>query len=171
MATDLRGLNNFKKRLQDISKTNNALFTEIANEVAIEGKNIAMVEYANVDDVIVSHETLGNGKSRIIAQGKGIAYLEFGTGRVGENSNYPKEKLPQKGVPLTGNWQYYYPSSYKRKNKAGEEGWYHKFEGETKASFVTGQKAGMQMYRTSQTLKNRMFNIAEKKVKEWTQNV
>ena len=168
MATDLSGLKNFRNKLQNFAKSSYGMLDEIATEIAIKGKDIAITEYAGVNDIIVSHETLGSGRSRVVVKGENIAYMEFGTGKVGEQSSYPKDKLPQSNVPITKNWIYYYPSQYKRTSSSGEQGWYHKFDGETKASFIKGQPAGMQMYRTSQRLKTQMADIARNKIKELT---
>ena len=166
MATDLKGLNNFRNKLQKFSKVNSNFITEVADEIARRGQEIAISEYAGLEGVNVSRETMGGGMSRVVAQGEQIAYIEFGTGRVGQQTKYPTEKLPKEGVPITGQWEYYYPSQYKRTSKTtGEEGWYHKFEGDDKARFTKGQSAGMQMYRTSQRLKNEMANIVKNKIK------
>lgn len=166
MATDLKGLNNFRSKLQKFAKKNSNFTTEVSDEIARRGQEIAISEYAGLNGVNVSYETIGNGKSRVVAQGEQIAYIEFGTGRVGEQSKYPTDKLPKEGVPITGQWEYYYPSQYKRTSKTtGDEGWYHKFEGEEKARFTKGQSAGMQMYRTSQRLKNEMASIVKNKLK------
>ena len=158
MATDLKGLNNFRSKLQRYSNINTSLTNQVAEEVAKRGEQIAREEYAGHSKVNVTHETMGSGMSRVVAERDGLAYIEFGTGRVGEQSNYPTEKLPQSGVPITGNWEYYYPSEHKV-TKDGEEGWM------LGSSFVKGQSAGMQMYRTSQRLKNEMASIVKNKLK------
>lgn len=158
MATDLKGLESFKNKLQRYSNINASFTNQVAKEVAKRGEQIANEEYSNVSKVQVSHETMSGGVSRVISQREGLAYIEFGTGRIGQQSNYPNEKLPQSGVPITGNWEYYYPSEHKI-TKDGEEGW---MLGE---NFVKGIPAGMQMYRTSQRLKNEMANIVKNKLK------
>ena len=158
MATDLKGLESFKNKLQRYSNINAGLTNQVADEIAKRGEQIAREEYSGLSKVNVSRETLGSGASRVIAEREGLSYIEFGTGRVGQQSNYPNEKLPQSGVPITGNWEYYYPSEYKV-TKDGEEGWM------LGSSFVTGQSAGMQMYRTSQRLRNEMANIVKNKIK------
>ena len=158
MATDLKGLESFKHKLQRYSNINASFTNQVADEIAKRGEQIAREEYAGHGKVNVSHETMGSGMSRVVAEREGLAYIEFGTGRVGQQSGYPNEKLPQSGVPITGNWEYYYPSEHKV-TKDGEEGWM------LGSSFVKGQSAGMQMYRTSQRLKNEMANIVKNKIK------
>lgn len=158
MATDLKGLESFRNKLQRYSNINASLTNQVAEEVAKRGEQIAREEYAGLSKVNVTHETMGRGMSRVVSEREGLAYIEFGTGRVGQQSNYPNENLPQSGVPITGNWEYYYPSEHKV-TKDGEEGWM------LGSSFVKGQSAGMQMYRTSQRLRNEMANIVKNKIK------
>lgn len=158
MATDLKGLNSFKNKLQKYSEINTAFVNQVAEEVAKRGEQIANEEYSSMSKVVVTHETMGSGMSRVVAEREGLAYIEFGTGRVGEQSSYPKDKLPQQGVPITGDWKYYYPSEHKT-TKNGEEGW---MWGKT---FLKGRPAGMQMYRTSQRLKNEVASIVKNKLK------
>ena len=158
MATDLKGLESFRNKLQRYSNVNVRFTNQVAEEIAKRGEQIAREEYAAISKVNVSHENIGSGMCRVVAERDGLSYIEFGTGRVGEQSNYPTEKLPQYGVPITGNWEYYYPSEHKI-TKDGEEGWM------LGSSFVKGQSAGMQMYRTSQRLKNEMASIAKNKLK------
>lgn len=158
MATDFKGLNNFKEKLQKYSSLNASFTNQVAEEVARVGEQIAREEYAGISKVNVTHEKMGRGMSRVVAEREGLAYIEFGTGRPGEQSNYPADKLPQQGVPITGNWDYYYDSEHKT-TKDGVEGWMWG------KSFIKGRPAGMQMYRTSQRLKHEMANIVKNKLK------
>lgn len=120
--------------------------------IAENGENIAKEQYAGTN-ITVSSDTRKNGVS-INASGQDVLYMEFGTGRVGEHSGYPHDKLPKQGIPITGSWQYYYPSKYKRTSKTtGDEGWFHRFSGEKKAQFIVGQVSGKQMFYTSQQLR------------------
>lgn len=163
MATDLSGLMNFKNKLQKYSSLNTSLTNEVAEQIAIRGEQIAQEEYAS-SKVEVYHENLGSGKSRVVAKRKGLAYIEFGTGRVGEDSKYDETKLPKSGVPITGKWQYYYPSVHKA-TLNGKEGW---FAG---SKFFVGIPAGMQMYKTSKKLFNEMATIGIKKIRSKGTNV
>jgi hypothetical protein len=72
-----------------------------------------------------------------------IAFFEFGTGEVGRGTYPDNTKLPQSGVPITGDWEYYYPSGSKE-TKDGVKGW------RWGAAFVKGNKAEAEMWRTSQ---------------------
>ena len=158
MATDLSGLNNFKNKLAKYSSINAKFTNQVADAVAQRGEQIAAEEYAGVSNLSITRQRLGSGMSRLIAEKKGLAYIEFGTGKVGQQSNYDRAHLPDKDVPITGYWEYYYPSEHKI-TKDGEKGWYF---GKT---FTTGQPAGMQMYKTSQRLRNEMANIVKNKIR------
>lgn len=165
MATDLRELNRFRNRLKNLGSTSTQFANKIVDELAKKGADIARQEYAGVEGVNVYYETTGAGSSRVVAEKEGLAYIEFGTGRVGEQSKYDKDYLPQSGIPITGKWEYYYDNpKTKRTSKTGEEGWYHKFEGEEKARFTKGQSAGMQMYRTGQRLVQEGKDIIKNKL-------
>lgn len=158
------GLSDFRKKLQKYSTLNVGFTTQVANAIASRGEQIAKEEYSGINNVNVSRETLGSGMSKVVAEKKGISYIEFGTGIPGFQSRYPEENLPKQGVPITGSWVYYYPSEHKDILN-GQIGW------RLGSSFVTGRSAGMQMYRTSQRLKSEMSKIALNKIKGESGNV
>lgn len=159
MAVDLKGLNSFKGKLQKYANLNVGFTNQIAEEIAKRGEQIAQEEYSGISKVDITHLSMGGGMSRVVAEREGLSYIEFGTGRVGEQSNYPQANLPQQGVPITGKWDYYYLPSEHKTTKNGVEGW---MWGKT---FVKGRPAGMQMYRASQRLRNEMSNIVKNKLK------
>ena len=176
MATDLRELNRFRNRLKNLGSTSRQFANEVVDELVKKGADIATQKYAGVDGVNVSYETNGSGQGRIIAEGEQVAYIEFGTGRVGQYSNYDRRFLPDKNVPITGYWEYYYDSPYKRRGHSdgktkADRGWWHKFEGEEKARFTTGQEAGMQMYHTRQELIAQSKAIIQNKLEGDDKNV
>lgn len=83
-----------------------------------------------------------------------IAFYEFGTGRVGENT-YQGTK-PQSGVPITGEWKYYYPSKAKRTSRTtGEEGWWWD------NTFQRGIQAEAEMWKTSQFIRQQAKYIIQ----------
>jgi hypothetical protein len=168
MATNLSGLKNFTKKLANYGGIDKNFKGKFVKAIVNEGKIIAMKEYgsSNITSVNVKSTYNKNGEGTISAEGKGIAYIEFGTGTQGQNSNYPKEKLPTqtiefespKGSPQsTQGWEYNYDNPQTKKvNEDGELGWY--FNGQ----FTDGRKAGMQMYRTSKELRSKLPSIAKK---------
>lgn len=112
VKVDLSGLNNFKKRLQNINSQ--TLMTKILNAMCIAGKEKAESLYGS-GSVTLSYEISGNIGS-IIANGEKVAYLEYGTGIRGEQSNYegnlPTQAITfdskQYGNVTTNGWTYYY---------------------------------------------------------------
>ena len=174
MATDLKGLNNFRNKLKNIGGTSIQFANEVVDELVKKGADIARKEYANVAGVNVYYETTGAGSGRVVAEKEGLAYIEFGTGRVGQNSKYPKKLLPKgtfnfespKGKQqTTSGWEYYYPNKNTKRTMFGEEGWFHKFDGQEDADFITGQEAGMQMYHTRQKLIRQGRTLIKNKLK------
>jgi hypothetical protein len=130
---------------------------KIANEIAKKGAEFAVEEYSG-ENVVVSTNEASDGKAKIVAQGQEVAYIEFGTGEEGR-ATYPGI-LPSVGVPLTGSWQYYYPSKHKRTLKDGTLGWFHN------KKFHIGRKAGACMWRTAIDLRKDAIAIAKGVIKK-----
>jgi hypothetical protein len=169
MATDLSGLINFKNKLERYKSINSKFANEVLDAVLTRAEQIARQEYAGFA-VEIGREMTSAGVGRLYAKGDGIAYIEFGTGLVGEQSGYPKDKLPKeklqfespKGSPQqTDGWEYYYDNPETKIMG----GW---FFGKT---FTQGKKAGMQMYRTSQQLKREIATIVKNKIEGVMANV
>ncbi len=146
---DTSGLEN---ALNKIRKLKNINATDIAMAVAEKGKDLAQKKYGGTS-VVVTSETLGEGKSRITAKGKGVAFMEYGTGRVGEGTykgTLPTQPIsfesPKGEMQTTEGWQYYYDNPKTKITKDGQEGW------EANGVFFTGQEAGAQMWKTANEL-------------------
>lgn len=115
----------------------------------------AIQEYIGTDTKI-NKPTIDGNKIVLSVEGEHIAYLEFGTGLVGEASGYPKDKLPTQTITFeshgkqykTDGWEYYYDNP----DTKIMGGWF--FGG----TFTRGNVAGMQM-----------FNIS-KRIREYIQN-
>ena len=104
--------------------------------------------------VTVSYENHGS-TATIFANGNAVAFFEFGTGEVGRGS-YPSETyLPSSGVPITGDWEYYYPSDAKA-TVNGVKGWWWG------AKFVKGNKAEAEMWRTAEYIRRKAHIIISK---------
>lgn len=162
---DTKALESFLFKIKRFSKLKN-ISSEVANNIAERGVDIAKAEYGHSQRVILSIEkTKEPNKLQIVAQGAGIAFDEFGTGLIGEGTyrgNLPTEPIEfesPKGFPQrTEGWVYYYPN---RKTKI-LGGW---FAGKV---FHRGQVAQAQMYNTTQQLKSEMASIAENTIKGLT---
>lgn len=146
---DLSGLKNVRDKLQRLKAITN---DDIVMAVAERGKDLAQSKYDG--DVVVTAESLGGGKAKVIASGEKVAFYEYGYGVEGRDSAY-KGQLPTEPITFesagnthtTQGWEYYYPNSKtKRTNAKGEQGWFHN------KKFVTGQSAQAQMWRTANEL-------------------
>jgi len=133
---------------------------KILEKVVKHGEDVAKEQYLGTD-IFVTSAIQGN-VGTIYARGDQVAFMEFGTG---VNAIYPKDKLPKSGVPITGRWRYYYPSKYKRTLSDGRQGWFHKFEGDTRATFTTGQIAGKQMLFTAKEVRAYVHKDLAKEIK------
>lgn len=119
--------------------------------IAERGKDLAQEKYDG--DVIVTAESLGGGKAKVIASGEKVAFYEFGYGVEGRDSGYqgqlPTEPLTFESAGdthTTQGWEYYYPNSKTKRTVCGQQGWFHNKE------FVVGQPAQAQMWRTANEL-------------------
>lgn len=147
---DLSGLKNVRDKLQRLKAITN---DDIVMAVAERGKDIAQSRYDG--DVIVTTESLGGGKAKVIASGEKVAFYEYGYGIEGRDSGY-QGKLPTE--PLTfesaGNthttqgWEYYYPNPKTKRTVDGQKGWFHN------KKFVVGRPAQAQMWKTANELEN-----------------
>ena len=119
--------------------------------VAERGKELAQAKYGG--DVVVTAESLGGGKAKVIASGEKVAFYEYGYGVEGRDSAY-QGQLPTEPITFesagnthtTQGWEYYYPNSKTKRTVGGQEGWFHNKQ------FVTGQPAQAQMWRTANEL-------------------
>lgn len=131
------------------------------------GVDIAQSEYqqSGYNPEYIYSETNENG-ILINAQGKGIAYSEFGTGFVGQGTY--QGKLPTEPITFvspkikgkesenthtTQGWEYYY-DNIKTKFMGG---WFYK------KTFTRGKVAKAQMFKTSQRLREEIPNALKNK--------
>lgn len=136
-----------------LSKLKNATGKDSVNNfaeiVADEGLKIAEQEYSG-RNVILKKTKAKNGEISITAEGKGLFYLEYGTGVKGEQSNYQGDlnfdidftsayKIDGKNVRVHLNkWTYYY--AYRHTPQLSKT----KYE---------GHEAYAQMFNTAQKLR------------------
>lgn len=129
--------------------------SDLILQLVVLGRAIAEKNYEADGEffVDVNWETNGKNKGRVYAESSEILFIEYGTGREGEAKPHPEYKKLH-NVPITGTWEYYYPSKFKVKF-AGLEGWL--FGGE----FTTGRNAGCQMYRTAKVIRKKIAYLTE----------
>lgn len=146
-STKTDGLKSFLSKLKKVTSKSN--MNGFASIVAKQGEQIAKEEYAG-RNVTISSSTPKNGEVSITAEGKGLFYLEYGTGVKGEQSNYQGDlnfdvdftsayKLGGENVKVhLSKWTYYY--AYRHKPQLSKT----KFE---------GHEAYAQMFNTAQKLR------------------
>jgi hypothetical protein len=140
-------------------------FREAMIELCEDASEYAQQQYAEYghSNINVSFEPHGNmaiisAKFAGSSEKSPIAFFEFGTGEVGRGT-YPSEAyLPSSGVPITGNWEYYYKSEHKGV-KNGVKGW---FLDEEHTIFLKGNKAEAEMWRTAEYIRRKAHIIISK---------
>lgn len=144
----IKTLEKYAELLKDFRKAMMALCED--------AKQYAENQYSQYghSSVTVSYENHGS-TATIFANGNAVAFFEFGTGEVGRGT-YPSETyLPSSGVPITGDWEYYYPSDAKA-TVNGVKGWWWG------AKFVKGNKAEAEMWRTAEYIRRKAHLIIQK---------
>lgn len=100
---------------------------KILKRVCQEAVQFLELEYAHIEDTQskpkVSYLLTSQVTATIVSDGDDVMFIEFGTGTVGQSGQYPKSFLPTSGVPITGAWEYNYPSPAKRYLKGGQIVW------------------------------------------------
>lgn len=136
----------FLSKISATAKNSPDLFAE---KIADKGLDIARQEYSG-RNVTLKKSKVKNGEVSISAEGKGLFYLEYGTGVRGEQSNYQGDlnfdieftsayKINGKNVRVRLNkWTYYY--AYRHQPQLSKK----KYE---------GHEAYAQMFNTAQKLR------------------
>lgn len=140
IKVNVSGLGKIQERLKKLKQSSS---TDLAMAVAEYGKDYAETLYGG--DVVVTAESIGDGKSRITASGKQVAFIEYGIGTKGEASGYVGE------LPTT-------PSTFI--NRAGKlqtvDEWTYNYFVKTfdkNADPVDGFVSRAYMWRTSENLR------------------
>ena len=152
---DLSGLEHYMKVVEKYGQMLKD-FRMAMIELCEDAKQYAENQYTQYghSSVTVSYENHGS-TATIFANGNAVAFFEFGTGEVGRGT-YPSESyLPSTGVPITGDWEYYYPSEAKA-TVNGVKGWWWG------AKFVKGNKAEAEMWRTAEYIRRKAHIIIQK---------
>ena len=156
-------LQSFVDKLKNYKIQNN-LINKALNLIGKKMVEIAEWEYADYEH-IKFNASIENNHLTFKANGRGIAYIEFGTGLVGEQSGYPKDKLPTQTLifespkgeqQITQGWEYYY-NNPKTKILGG---WFFG------SLFTRGQVAGMQMLNIMNETREYIHNYLAKDIRE-----
>lgn len=143
-------LNRFYGKLYNIRNV-----AETATElIADNGEKIAKSEYAGINSIQVTKD-IDENNAVISASGDSVAYIEYGTGLVGQGTykgDLPTQTLTFESpkdsgrINTTQGWEYYYDNPQTK--VLG--GW---FFGRGYANFTRGQVAGNQMFNTAKSLR------------------
>lgn len=155
-------LNRFYGKLYNIRN-----IAETATElIADNGEKIAKSEYAGINSVQVTKE-IDENSAVISASGDSVAYIEYGTGLVGQGTykgDLPTQTLTFESpkdsgrINTTQGWEYYYDNPQTK--VLG--GW---FFGRGYANFTRGQVAGNQMFNTAKSLREYIKNDLAKDIR------
>lgn len=161
MSTDFSGLMNFRRKIASFSNTDTE---SVAQHIADKGAEIAASKYSG--GVTVTTEPTSKGVN-VVASGKQVSFLEYGTGITGASAGY-EGHLPKQTLTFeiagetrhTKGWEYNYPNPDTKVTVNGTQGWYF---GNT---FTTGRVAEAQMWKTSKELRRlKLSRIAQKFIK------
>lgn len=158
------------KDLEQIEKNINSLpivIEEILTEAVTYCKSITPISDNQGNHLV--HNTYWEKTSkgyRIVQEGDNIAYVEFGTGIIGQsNPHESRQALSQ------ANWHYGVGRTIFT-TKDGRTGWFYpENEARTSWKFTEGQIANMQMYKTALWLEEKLGikvkYIVDKAVSKW----
>lgn len=170
MATDTRGLDRFISQLNKIRNKNNILLKKIVEAVAEEGERYLSNLYSLITNTNgnkpprVTYSFISDNKAQIIAYGEDVAFVEFGTGQVGDGTY--KGETPKENVPITGAWKYAYISPSKKINQQGEIYWTYYDDFFSRFRSSKGNVAGNQIYETAKYLREQIPSIVKKVIRE-----
>lgn len=149
MASTIK-LDGLKHYIESIERYSTLLtkFHEIMEMICQQAQDYALNEYKSHERFDIQVHYDNNGKTAsIYAYGDQVAFYEFGTGRVGENTY--QGTLPTSQVPITDSWIYYYPNEKTKRtsSRTGEEGWFWDNK------FHRGIRAEAEMWETREFIK------------------
>ena len=151
-AIDLSGLEHYIKAVERYGELLKD-FRKAMMELCERASQFARDKYSEYghSSITVDYENHGT-TATIYAKGRAVAFFEFGTGEYAKGSY--NGKLPESGVPITGNWEYYYETPPNKKfTLYGVKGWFWN------GQFVTGNKAEAEMWETSQYIRQQAKSI------------
>lgn len=166
-------INNTIKSLEKLSDSLKSLETEIPMEIAQLGLNYLNQQYAstpydeNIGNINTSISKTINGYN-ILASGKDVIYAEFGTGDKGESS--PHKEKSKYGLNDYNSGKYIRetnPNNPKLAEHGITGGKYWTYSKNGEIIYTQGIPAGMQMFNTSNYLRNDVIkSVLDKKARD-----
>ena len=130
------GCDEIIKQLNSLKSAVKSMETELPEHLARVGQNSAEAKTASVGVMGLDGNQLGGfyilehtDYVELVNQGEDVAFIEFGTGMMGQQSPHP--------LAGEAGWEYYTPTRYKR-SVGGRKGWFYKnkLTGELKVGTV-----------------------------------
>ena len=160
----VEGCNEIISQLNDLKTTINSMEKSLPEKLARVGLSEAQQASITIGASGVDGNTLGsyfvsttsNG-AELVNQGADVAYIEYGTGMMGQQSSHPD-------AGKVG-WQYYVPTKYKR-TVGGMKGWFYKNKLTGKLTFTQGIVGTKAMYKAALAMRKNVINCSKEILKK-----
>lgn len=149
------GCDEIIKQLNILKSAVKSMETELPEHLARVGQNSAEAKTASVGVMGLDGNQLGGfyilehtDYVELVNQGEDVAFIEFGTGMMGQQSPHP--------LAGEAGWEYYTPTRYKR-SVGGRKGWFYKNKLTGELTFTEGMVGTKAMYEARLEIFKTMF--------------
>ncbi len=149
------GCDEIIKQLNSLKSAVKSMETELPEHLARVGQNSAEAKTASVGVMGLDGNQLGGfyilehtDYVELVNQGEDVAFIEFGTGMMGQQSPHP--------LAGEAGWEYYTPTRYKR-SVGGRKGWFYKNKLTGELTFTQGMIGTKAMYEARLDIFRAMF--------------
>lgn len=149
------GCDEIIKQLNSLKSAVKSMETELPEHLARVGQNSAEAKTASVGVMGLDGNQLGGfyilehtDYVELVNQGEDVAFIEFGTGMMGQQSPHP--------LAGEAGWEYYTPTRYKR-SVGGRKGWFYKNKLTGELIFTEGMVGTKAMYEARLEIFKAMF--------------
>lgn len=149
------GCDEIIKQLNSLKSAVKSMETELPEHLARVGQNSAEAKTASVGVMGLDGNQLGGfyilehtDYVELVNQGEDVAFIEFGTGMMGQQSPHP--------LAGEAGWEYYTPTRYKR-SVGGRKGWFYKNKLTGELTFTQGMVGTKAMYEARLEIFKAMF--------------
>lgn len=149
------GCDEIIKQLNGLKSAVKSMETELPEHLARVGQNSAEAKTASVGVMGLDGNQLGGfyilehtDYVELVNQGEDVAFIEFGTGMMGQQSPHP--------LAGEAGWEYYTPTRYKR-SVGGRKGWFYKNKLTGELTFTEGMVGTKAMYEARLEIFKAMF--------------
>lgn len=149
------GCDEIIKQLNSLKSAVKSMETELPEHLARVGQNSAEAKTASVGVMGLDGNQLGGfyilehtDYVELVNQGEDVAFIEFGTGMMGQQSPHP--------LAGEAGWEYYTPTRYKR-SVGGRKGWFYKNKLTGELTFTEGMVGTKAMYEARLEIFKAMF--------------